>query len=239
MDDRNLDALPEDWHRAIAVVAHPDDLEYGAAAAVARWSVQGKDVRYVLATRGEAGIDSMPPEEARPLRTQEQEASAAAVGVSVVEFLDHPDGLVMNGIGLRRDLAAAIRRHQPEVIIASNYRQRWGDDGPWNHVDHRELGAALPDATRDAANRWLFADAGEPWGGVRWIAYASSTSPTHGVDVTDSFDAGVASLECHRSYIDALGDATFDPEAFLRGGAESAGRLLGVDLGVTFELVPT
>ena len=235
---QSLEPLPEDWQRAIAVVAHPDDLEYGASAAIARWTDQGKDVRYVLATRGEAGIDSMPPERAAPLRTAEQEASAAAVGVSVVEFLDHPDGLVVNGIDLRRDLAAAIRRHRPEVIIASNYRQRWSETGPWNHVDHRELGAALPDATRDAANRWLFPDAGEPWAEVRWIAYAASTSPTHGTDVTESFAAGVASLECHRTYIDALGDPDFDPESFLRGGAEGAGALLGVDLAVSFELVP-
>ena len=88
-----LPYLPEDWSRAIAVVAHPDDLEYGAASAIARWMSQGKDIRYVLATRGEAGIDSIDPERAAHLRTQEQEASAAAVGVSVVEFLDHPDGL--------------------------------------------------------------------------------------------------------------------------------------------------
>ncbi len=234
----SVEPLPEDWQRAIAVVAHPDDLEYGASAAIARWTAQGKDIRYVLATRGEAGIDSMPPDQAGPLRTAEQEASAAAVGVSVVEFLDHPDGLVVNGIELRRDLAAAIRRHRPEVIIASNYRQRWGDTGPWNHVDHRELGAALPDATRDASNRWLFPDAGEPWSGVRWIAFAGSTSPTHGTDVGDSFAAGVASLECHRVYIDALGDPDFDPEMFLRGGAEAAGELLGVELAVSFELVP-
>ena len=71
----------------------------------------------------------------------------------MVEFLDHPDGLVTNGIELRRDLAAAIRRHQPEVIIGSNYRDRWRDSGPWNHVGHRELGWALPDADRDAANQ--------------------------------------------------------------------------------------
>ncbi len=235
---QRLPALPEDWNRAVAIVAHPDDLEYGAAAAVARWTTQGKDVRYVLATRGEAGIDSMPPEKAAPLRSQEQVDSAAVVGVSSVEFLDHPDGLVTNGIELRRDLAAVIRQHQPEVIIASNYRQRWSDTGPWNHVDHRELGEALPDAVRDASNRWLFEEAGEPWGGVRWIAYAFSTMPTHGVDVTESFAAGVASLECHRTYIDALGNPDFDPDSYLRGGAEAAGELLGVDLAITFELVP-
>lgn len=233
-----LDRLPEDWDRALAVVAHPDDLEYGASAAVARWTAAGKDVRYVLATRGEAGIDSMPPEQCGPLRTAEQVAAAAAVGVSVVEFLDHPDGLVVNGIELRRDLAEAIRRHRPDVVIGSNFRDRWGESGPWNHVDHREVGRALPDAARDAANRWLFTDAGEPWAGVRWIAYASSPASTHGVDVTDHIDAGVASLVCHGTYIDNLGEGAFDPDAFLRDNCHQAGKTLGVQYGVTFELIP-
>jgi len=237
--ENSLEILPEDWERAIAVVAHPDDLEYGAAAAVARWTNQGKDVRYVLATRGEAGIDSMPPAEVGPLRTREQESSAAVVGVSSVEFLDHPDGLLVNGIELRRDLAAAIRRHQPEVIIASNYRLQWYDGGPWNHADHRALGQALPDAVRDASNRWLFPDSGQPWAGVRWIAYTASTSPTHGVDVTDWLQAGVDSLKCHHTYLEALGDPDFDPEQFLRSAATGAGAKLGVDLAVAFEMVPT
>ena len=233
-----LDRLPEDWDRALAVVAHPDDLEYGASAAVACWTAAGKDVRYVLATRGEAGIDSMPPEQTGPLRTAEQVAAGAAVGVEVVEFLDHPDGLVVNGIELRRDLAAAIRRHRPEVIIGSNFRDRWGDSGPWNHVDHRELGRALPDAVRDAANRWLFPDAGEPWGGVRWIAFAGSSAPSHAVDVTDHIGEGVASLVCHSTYIDNLGEGAFDPDAFLRGSCQQAGETLGVRYAVTFELIP-
>jgi hypothetical protein len=43
-----MEPMPEDWDRAVAVVAHPDDLEYGAAAAVARWTGQGKHVAYVL-----------------------------------------------------------------------------------------------------------------------------------------------------------------------------------------------
>ncbi len=233
-----LDRLPEDWDRALAVVAHPDDLEYGASAAVARWTAAGKDVRYVLATRGEAGIDSMPPDRTGPLRTAEQVAAAAAVGVSVVEFLDHPDGLVVNGIELRRDLAAAIRRHRPEVIIGSNFRDRWGESGPWNHVDHRELGRALPDAVRDAANRWLFTDVGEPWGGVRWIAYASSSASTHAVDVTDHIGAGVASLVCHSTYIDNLGEGAFDPDTFLRESCQQVGGTIGVQFGVAFELIP-
>ena len=234
-----VDRLSEDWDRALAVVAHPDDLEYGASAAVARWTDAGKDVRYVLATRGEAGIDSIAPERAGPLRSAEQVAAAAAVGVNVVEFLDHPDGLVVNGIDLRRDLAAAIRRHRPEVIIGSNYRDRWGVSGPWNHVDHREVGRALPDAVRDAANRWLFSDAGEPWSGVRRIAYASSPAPTHAVDVTDHLDRAVASLECHRTYIDSLADAAFNPDSFLRDNCGRVGQTLGVPFAVAFEVIPT
>ena len=52
--------LPEDWDRALAVVAHPDDLEFGASSAIARWTAAGKTVAYVLATRGGASTRSTP-----------------------------------------------------------------------------------------------------------------------------------------------------------------------------------
>src|SRR3712207_4571068 len=100
-----LPALPEDWDRALCVAAHPDDIEYGAAAAGARWTAQGKTVTYLMATSGEAGIDSMHPDQARPLRQQEERAGALEVGVEVVEFLDHRDGVVEYGLPLRRDIA--------------------------------------------------------------------------------------------------------------------------------------
>ncbi|MFY9915049.1 MAG: PIG-L family deacetylase, partial [Nocardioidaceae bacterium] len=57
--------LREDWQRALVVVAHPDDMEFGAAAAVARWTGQGKRIVYALVTSGEAGIDGMDPERCR------------------------------------------------------------------------------------------------------------------------------------------------------------------------------
>ncbi len=79
--------MPEDWSRAVAVVAHPDDLEYGAASAVARWTDQGKQVAYVLVTSGEAGIDGIDPAVAGPLREEEERRSAALVGAGPVEFL--------------------------------------------------------------------------------------------------------------------------------------------------------
>ena len=114
MSEHSLQPLDEEWQTALAVVAHPDDLEYGAASAVSKWTSQGKRVVYLLVTRGEAGIDGMDPEETSRVRSREEIESAAVVGVEVVEFLDHADGVVEYGLPLRRDIARAIRVHKPD-----------------------------------------------------------------------------------------------------------------------------
>lgn len=233
-----LEAVPEDWDRALAVVAHPDDLEYGAASAIARWTAQGKTITYLLATSGEAGIDSMPPDECARLRQAEEIASAKVVGVDTVEFLAHPDGLVEASIELRRDLAAAIRRHRPEVLISLTHRETVA--GGHNHSDHRAVGAALLDAVRDAANRWLFVGAGgDPWGGVRFVLFSNSPLAAHGVDVTDTVERGVESLAAHSGYLAALGDGTAgkDPAPFIRGMAATFGPMLGTEAATAFELI--
>ncbi len=236
-----LEPVPEDWDRALAVVAHPDDLEYGAASAIARWTAQGKEVWYLLVTSGEAGIDTMPPDRCAEVRQEEQRRSAAAVGAAGVEFLAHPDGMIEPGLELRRDIAAAIRRHRPEVLVSINFRDFFGFGG-FNHIDHRVVGTALLDAARDAGNRWVFPGAGgAPWSGVRFAIFGGSPNPTHAVDVTGApLDAGVASLAEHAVYLDALPDGTVgkDPDAFLRGTARETGPLLGVEAAVAFELVP-
>ncbi len=209
--------MPTDWTRALAVAAHPDDLEYGAAGAIAGWTDAGKEVRYVLLTRGEAGIDTMNPAQAGPLREAEQVAGAREVGVSVVEFLDHRDGTIEYGLPLRRDLAAAIRRHEPELIITGNFHDSWPGGG-WNTPDHRNTGRALLDAIGDAGNRWIFPDLeGEPWKGVKYVAIAGSPQSTHAVDVSSTMDRAVASLQAHKAYLEALGD---HPMADARGFLE-------------------
>jgi LmbE family N-acetylglucosaminyl deacetylase len=71
MMDLRLELMPEDWERMLAIVAHPDDLEYGAASAIARWTRAGKSVGYVVVTNGDAGIDGLPPREAGPIRVAE------------------------------------------------------------------------------------------------------------------------------------------------------------------------
>ena len=229
-----MESIPEDWERAVAVVAHPDDLEYGAASAVARWTAQGKDVSYVLATSGEAGIAGLAPEKSGPLREKEQHRSAAVVGVHHVEFLGHADGAVEYGLALRRDIAGALRRLRPDIVIAMNFDLTWGEGGSVNHADHRAVGLAALDACRDAANEWVFPELGSPWSGIKAAYICGTEAATHYVDVTDTIDAGIASLREHRAYIDALG-TDFDPDAFLRNIAGYGGMAAGCEYAVLLQ----
>jgi LmbE family N-acetylglucosaminyl deacetylase len=229
-----LAPIPENWTRALAVVAHPDDLEYGAASAVARWTRTGHSVAYVIVTDGEAGIDGIAPADAAVLRQKEQLASAAVVGVDDVTFLHHPDGVVEYGPALRRDIARHIRRTRPEILLTASPALTVGmGDGQrfLNQADHRAVGNAVLDAARDAANRWIFPelldDGLDPWAGTTEVYLMGAERPEHGVDVTDDLPAGVASLRAHRAYLDGLG-RDFDPDRFLRGVTAHAGHALGV-----------
>ncbi|MEV4440069.1 PIG-L deacetylase family protein [Streptomyces sp. NPDC049577] len=238
-----LQEMPTDWRRALAIVAHPDDLEYGASAAVATWIDDGREFSYVLACRGEAGIDTLDPAESGPLREREQRESAAAVGVATVEFLNHRDGVIEYGTALRRDLAAAIRRHRPDLLLTLNHHDTWGGGLYWNTPDHRAVGRAALDAVADAGNRWIFPELIErdellPWNGVRYVAVAGSPRPTHAVDARAGLDRAVASLLCHRTYIEAL--TSEDPEAYCRSFLEGNMALMADRFGgrpaVAFEL---
>jgi LmbE family N-acetylglucosaminyl deacetylase len=236
-----LAPLPEDWSTALAVVAHPDDMEFGAAAAVARWTGQGRRVVYCMVTSGEAGIDGMDPERARAVREAEQVESARLVGVDQVDFLGLPDGVLEYGVPLRREIARVVRRHRPDVVITGNHREAFPNGVP-NQADHVATGRAVLDAVRDAGNRWVFRDQVEdeglePWGGVRAVWVAGSPVPTHAVDVSETFDAGVASLRAHQAYLDGLGWQDFDPAAFLASMTGPTGSALGVTHAVAFEVV--
>ncbi|GAA0191387.1 PIG-L family deacetylase [Cytobacillus oceanisediminis] len=235
-----LTPLDEDWERALVVVAHPDDVEFGAAAAVARWTDQGKTVVYCMVTSGEAGIDALPPDECRTVREAEQVESARVVGVDVVEFLGFPDGVVEPTIALRAAIAEQVRRHRPDVVVTGNHHDTWGGSSP-NQADHIAVGRATIHAVQDAGNRWIhreqLTDGLEPWGDVRQVWVAGSPVAGHGVDTTATFDRGVASLEAHRAYIDGLGWEHFDAAEFLEGMSRPTGSRLGVTHGAAFEVV--
>ena len=241
MEDEEFTPLPEDWSRALAIVAHPDDMEFGAAAAVARWTGQGKNIAYCMVTSGEAGIDGLEPEECRRVREAEQISSASIVGVDVVEFLGFQDGVVEYGVPLRAAIARTVRTHRPDIVITGNFRDTWGGRN-LNQADHIAVGRAVIDGVRDAGNRWIFndqlTDGLEPWGGVQAVWAFGSPEARHVVDTTDTFDAGVESLKAHQAYIDGLGWENFDPREMLEGFGRQAGQRLGVAFAAPFEVFP-
>ena len=228
------------FETVLCVVAHPDDLEYGTAAAVDKWVRAGKTVTYLLATRGEAGIDGVRPEEAGPLREQEERDGAARVGVDVVEFLDgFTDGVVEYGLALRRAIAREMRIRRPDLVITTTYADRF-PGGMVNQADHRAVGLAVVDARADAGNRWIFpelVDEGhEPWQVARLLVVADP-EPTHFVDVSDHFDAAVASLSAHDAYLAGLGPDYPRPTELLGMILGGPAEVVGVPYAVTGRLV--
>jgi len=226
--------------RVLCVAAHPDDLEYGTAAAVDKWVRAGASVTYLLVTRGEAGIDTMAPEEAGPVREQEERDGAEEVGVTVVEFLDDfRDGVVEYGIPLRRAIAREIRIRRPDLIIATNFAPYF-PGGMVNQADHRAVGLATLDARADAGNRWIYrglVDEGlEPWQ-AQQLFVAADPEPTHFVDVSGHFEAAVASLSAHDRYLEALGPGYPKPRDLLQQLLGAPAELLGVEHALTGRLI--
>jgi LmbE family N-acetylglucosaminyl deacetylase len=230
--------FPDDWQRALVVAAHPDDIEYGLAAAVASWTSAGKEVHYLLATRGEAGMSGVPPEEAGPLREDEERRSAAVVGVSEVEFLDFRDGVLVEGPELRRAIAGAIRRHRPNVVVTGYFGATWSPPGVspgyLNSPDHRALGQCVLDAVADANNEWIFPDLTDPRWHVDYVAVSEMLDPAHQVDVGEHVETAVASLSEHRRYLELLSDTSVEEQARqivdMATLAEDGGRRVGFRL---------
>jgi len=240
-DEPELQPLDEStFETVLCVVAHPDDLEYGTAAAVDKWVRAGKTVTYLLVTRGEAGIDPLPPEEAAPLREQEERVGARRVGVEVVEFLDgFADGVVEFGLPLRRAIAREIRIRRPDLVVTTTYADHF-PGGFVNQADHRAVGLAVVDARADAGNRWIFRDlldeGHEPWPAPRVLVVADP-QPTHYVDVSGHFDAAVASLTAHDAYLAALGPDYPKPADLLARILGAAAESVGVPHAVTGRLI--
>ncbi|MEH1012245.1 PIG-L deacetylase family protein [Micromonospora sp. CPCC 206060] len=194
-----------DVRRALAVFAHPDDVDFGCAATIATWVDEGIEVAYLLVTYGEAGGFDDTPRDAIPrLREAEQRAAAAAVGVERVDFLTgYADGTLTPGLGLRRDITAAIRRFRPDRVLTTSPLRRWEQLVGPGHPDHLAVGEATTCAVYpDSRNRYAFPellDEGlEPWV-VREIWYSAGPAPDHAVDVTDRLATKIAAMRAHHS----------------------------------------
>jgi LmbE family N-acetylglucosaminyl deacetylase len=239
MTENPLELLHLDGgERVLCAVAHPDDMEYGASAAVAEWTDRGIAVTYLLLTAGEAGIDTMAPPDTARARAEEQRRACAQVGVEDLRILDFPDGVLEPSLALRRAVAGVIRDVRPTTLLTLG----WDVEMPWglNQSDHRVAGLSVLDAARDAGNRWVFPDITGADGQVldRWQAdqllVFGSPGPTHAVAVSEgSVERSIASLEQHEIYLAALDDHPA-PRDLIGGVTAEAGARAGVSHAVPF-----
>ncbi|WP_168699091.1 PIG-L deacetylase family protein [Gordonia paraffinivorans] len=191
----NLLPFPTDWQTGLVLVAHPDDPEYGMAAAVARWTGEGRRVVYALASSGERGIEGMIPAECGPLREAEQRASARIVGVDEVEFWGFPDSGIRNTPELRAKITETVERVAPQVILSLYGGPEWAPGQP-NQRDHMEFSAAVLDAYDQLA-------ASRPDVAPFWL-FENGPAATHAVEVDDQFETAVRSLAAHDRYLSVL-----------------------------------
>jgi LmbE family N-acetylglucosaminyl deacetylase len=229
--------------RILVIAAHPDDVDFGSAGTVARWTGGGIEVAYCIVTDGDAGgyDDSVPRTEIAPMRRKEQTAAAACVGVNDLRFLGYPDGRVEATLGLRRDLARVIRQVRPDRVVCPTPERNYARMPP-SHPDHRAVGSAALDAVYpDARNPYAFpelrAEGLEAWT-VREVWMQGGPSPNHYVDVTETFSRKVAALRAHESQTGQMTDL----EGFLRGWLSRAAAQGGLPegrLAEVFQVIDT
>ena len=195
-----LDAL----ERVLVIQAHPDDVDFSCAGTVATFVGHGIDVRYCIATDGEAGGNDreMPRSEMAAIRRREQEAAAREVGVSEVIFLGHPDGRLEPTLELRRDLSRVIRQTTPDLVISPSPERNLAVIFA-SHPDHLAAGeaamsAVYPDSRNPFAHPELLGEGLEPHT-VRLLWLAAATAGNVAVDITDVFAKKVAALGRHES----------------------------------------
>jgi LmbE family N-acetylglucosaminyl deacetylase len=228
-----------DVARVLAVTAHPDDVDFGAAGTVAAFVAAGTMVTYCIVTDGEAGGSDreMPRSEMAALRRREQTAAAAAVGVTDVRFLGYPDGRVVPSLELRRDLSRVIRDVRPERVIVPS-PERWWERIFASHPDHLAVGeaaiaAVYPDARNPFAHPELLEEEGLEPHTVHQLWLAASPRANVAVEITATFPQKMAALGSHVSQV---GEATDELEATMRTAFAGTGEAVGLGAGALAEV---
>ena len=201
----DLEETDEGFGRAMVVVAHPDDAEYGCSGTVARWCSEGWAVTYVLCTDGSKGTGDreLSPQELSAIRYREQRSAGEVLGLKDIEFLGYPDSYLEPTLALRRDIAREIRRHRPGVLICPYPMRHLDGPFPVNHPDHMAAGeaamaAVFPTARDHLTFPELLEDGLEPWA-VREVWVMGHPTPDVFVDISDHFDTSVNALLKHAS----------------------------------------
>lgn len=212
---------------ALAIFAHPDDIEFGCAGTLARWAKHGCRVHYLLLTSGDVGIakPGLTRAEATAIREAEQNEAARLAGAHGVIYLREPDGMLQPTLDLRKKVVREIRRLKPEVVLCFDPTMLWAGEGYINHPDHRAAGWAAVDAVFPAAGQpHLFeelADEGLTAHKVRKVYVLSwdPASATHFVSIDESIEQKIAALRAHASQM-----KDWDPEPRLREWAAATAK---------------
>jgi LmbE family N-acetylglucosaminyl deacetylase len=236
MTELEREELLEPLERALVIFSHPDDAEFSAAAAIAALTARGVEVGYVVTTDGGRGTEdpAITPAQLAATRIAEQRAAADVLGVGEIVHLDYPDGYLTPSLELRRDIVRQIRRLRPDLVIAQNWQRR--DDGnPFiAHPDHLATGeatlAAVYPAARDRLNFPELIDEGfEPWK-VRQVLVTGVERPNLWIDVSETFETGLAALRCHASQLGEWSEV----EERVRGRVAEAGKPVGMAMAQAF-----
>jgi LmbE family N-acetylglucosaminyl deacetylase len=185
---------------ALAIGAHPDDVEFGCGATLAKWAAAGCVVHHLVCTDGSKGTWN-PNQDLIELvaqRHDEQRAAAKALGATgEVVFLDWPDGELESGLRQRWQVAYWIRRLRPEVVL--------GHD-PWKryrlHPDHRHAGFLAVDGVVAARDPHFFPEQDIAHHRPAALLLFEADEPDH-VELADDEAAArkLAALEAHRSQL--------------------------------------
>jgi LmbE family N-acetylglucosaminyl deacetylase len=227
-------------YKILIVVAHPDDIEFGAGGSAAVWSAQGAEVSYCIVTDGAGGSNAadMTPERLVDIRREEQTRAAELVGVHDVHYLGYRDGELVASLDLRRHLTRLIRQLRPNrVVIMDPTIVLVAEDGfnYINHPDHRAAGeaalyAVFPSAGSRLVMPELLTEGLEPHS-VKELYLLMSDKPNIAVDVTAVWDRKVAALLAHRSQLD---ETVVD---MIRGWDVETGKAVGVELAESFRVM--
>jgi len=233
---------------ALAVAAHPDDVEFGCGATLAKWAAAGCRLHHLILTDGSKGTWAADDDAAAALverrRHEQREAANVLAGDGRrgdVHFLDWPDGELESGMVQRRQVCQVIRRIRPDVVL--------GHD-PWRryrlHPDHRHAGWLLTDGVVAARDPKFFPEISEPPHRPRWMLLWEADEPNHVENADGMLEVKVAALLAHRSqYRSTMGigsaGAPTDEVAAFRAVVEaqlaSHGHLAGLDAGEAFRLL--
>ena len=193
---------------ALAIGAHPDDVEFGAGATLAKWAASGCVVHHLVCTDGSKGTWDVHADTAVLARTRQDEQREAARRLGAtgeVVFLGEVDGELGNDLALRGRVADVIRRLRPEVVLAHD---------PWKpyrlHPDHRHAGQLTCDAVVAARDPHFFPEHRRPAHRPALLLLWEAAQVHHVEDVSGFVDTKLHALEAHASQFESTMHATED-----------------------------